>query len=430
MLEAARRRVDLAVARHEEQAEALRSVVDAGPPLRMTDLFEAAPDLIRVLRPCWLASPLTIPATVPVDTTVDLLVIDEAQRVPLAHAVPALTRAEQVLVVGDSGGLPATMLTTVVDEQARPGQDGSDSVLAAAAAVLPTVSLANHYRALDQRMVPRRAGSTVAGFPGVRLPPRVTHVEATDLEALIGTVVDVVLDHGQRTPDHSLGVVVDDDAIVGALEHALRARAGAAEVAGAFREDVSEPFLLSTVESAAGDVRDRMIVVLTGRADLDAAWAGAALGAARRSVVVISDGPLEALPDSPGAAMVRATIEAARSEVGGESAAAPALIADLAARLRAEGLTVRFDFGEGPHRIELVVDDPDEPGRPLLAIDTDARPAQDGLDPDRLRTRSTQLRRLGWMPVRVWTTDVFRDPAREVARLVDVARRASQARGR
>ncbi|USQ75838.1 DUF4011 domain-containing protein [Ornithinimicrobium cryptoxanthini] len=430
VLEAARQRVAVAVARHEEQEEALRSVVDAGPPLRMTDLFEAAPDLIRVLRPCWLASTLTIPATVPVGTTVDLLVIDEAQRVPLAHAVPALTRAEQVLVVGDSGGLPATMLTTVVDERARPRQDVSDSVLAAAAAVLPAASLANHYRALDQRMLPRRAGSTVAGFPGVRLPSRVTHVEATDLEALIGTVVDVVLDHGQRTPDHSLGVVVDDIAIVEALEHALRDRAGAADVAGAFREDVSEPFLLSTVESAAGDVRDRMIVVLTGRADLDAAWAGAALGSARRSVVVVSDGPLEGLPDSPGRTMVRETIAAARSEVGRESAAAPALIADLATRLRAEGLTVRCDFGEGPHRIELVVDDPDEPERPLLAIDTDALPARDGLDPDRLRTRSTQLRRLGWTPVRVWTTDVFRDPAREVARLVDVARRAAQARGR
>lgn len=434
VLQSVRQRVDSALTRHAEQEEALRSVVDAGPPLRMVDLFDAAPDLIKALRPCWLASPLTIPATMPVDTSVDLLVVDEAQRIPLAHAVPALSRAEQVLIVGDSGGLPATPLTTVVDERARPQEDVSNSVLAAASVVLPTLSLANHYRSLDQRMLPRRADSTVAGFPGVLLPTRVVAVETADLEALVGAVVDLVLDHARRTPDHSLGVVVDDVFVVAHLERALWARAGAVDVAGAFREDVSEPLLLGTVESAAGDVRDRMIVVLTGRTDLDSAWAAGALGAARRSVVVITDGPLESLPDSPGRNLVRETVAAAavvpEADEAAETPAVPALLADLATRLRAERLTVRSDFGQGPHRIELVVDDPDEPGRPLLAIDTDARPTGDGLDADRLRTRSTQLQRLGWTPVRVWTTDVFRDPAREVARIVEVARRASQERGR
>ena len=434
LLQSVRQRVDSALTQHAEQEEALRAVVDAGPPLRMLDLFEAAPDLIKVLRPCWLASPLTIPATMPLDTTVDLLVLDEAQRIPLAHAVPALSRSQQVLVVGDSGGVPATPLTTVVDERTRPHEDLSNSVLAAASVVLPTLSLANHYRSLDQRMLPRRADSTVAGFPGVLLPSRVVAVETEDLEALVGAVVDLVLDHARRTPDHSLGVVVDDASVVAHLENALWARAGAADVAGAFREDVSEPLLLGTVESAAGDVRDRMIVVLTGRTDLDGAWAAAALGAARRSVVVVTDGPLETLPDSPGRNLVRETITAAaavpEADEAAETPAVPALLADLAARLRAEGLTVRSDFGQGPHRIELVVDDPDEPQRPLLAIDTDARPMRDGLDADRLRTRSAQLQRLGWTPVRVWTTDVFRDPAREVARIVEVARRASQARAR
>ena len=36
---------------------------------------------------------------------------------------------------------------------------------------------------------------------------------------------------------------------------------------------------------------------------------------------------------------------------------------------------------------------------------------------DRDRLRGEQLGRLGWMHVRVWSTDLFRDPARDVARV-------------
>ena len=116
------------------------------------------------------------------------------------------------------------------------------------------------------------------------------------------------------------------------------------------------------------------------------------------------------------------------TEAAADALRRSALVEDLVDRLRAEDLTVRSGFGTGPHRIELVVDDPQEPGRPLLAIDTDAHPAGEDLDADRLSARSAQLTRLGWTPVRVWTTDVFRDPAREVARIVEIARRASRER--
>ena len=454
VLRAGRSRVTDVLARHPEQGEALRAVVDAGTPMRMLDLIEAAPDLTQALRPCWLASPLTIPATTPATTEVDLLVVDEAQRVPVSHAVAALARARQVLVVGDSGGLPAVPLTTVVDEPGATEGVSSRSLLTAVSDVLPTCRLDTHYRSLDQRMRPRRAGSTVAGFPGVLRASRVTLLETDDLETLISTVTELVLDHARRAPQQSLGVLVDDAAVVTDIERALWARVAATgDLAGSFREDVSEPFLLSTAERAAGDVRDRVLVVLTGRPELGPDWGSAVLGAARRSVVVVTDRPLAHLPASPGIELIRHTVAAAAADPVGQSdedvrlaashaaagsaelstpttatSAEPALIADLTARLRAEGLTVRRGFGHGPHRIELVVDDPDEPGRPLLAIDTDAQPAREELDAHQLRTRSLHLQRLGWTPLRVWTTDVFRDPAREVARIVDVARRASHER--
>jgi hypothetical protein len=46
---------------------------------------------------------------------------------------------------------------------------------------------------------------------------------------------------------------------------------------------------------------------------------------------------------------------------------------------------------------------------------------------DRDRLRAEQLGRLGWEHVRVWSTDLFRDPARDVARVnAAVAKAATQ----
>ena len=46
---------------------------------------------------------------------------------------------------------------------------------------------------------------------------------------------------------------------------------------------------------------------------------------------------------------------------------------------------------------------------------------------DRDRLRVEQLRRLGWEHVRVWSTDLFRNPARDVARVRAAAFAASDA---
>ncbi|MEO7744715.1 MAG: hypothetical protein ABIV05_00650, partial [Actinomycetota bacterium] len=46
---------------------------------------------------------------------------------------------------------------------------------------------------------------------------------------------------------------------------------------------------------------------------------------------------------------------------------------------------------------------------------------------ERDRLRVEHLRRLGWAHLRVWSTDVFRDPAREVARVRAAAHAALRA---
>jgi very-short-patch-repair endonuclease len=96
---------------------------------------------------------------------------------------------------------------------------------------------------------------------------------------------------------------------------------------------------------------------------------------------------------------------------------------DLAERLRREGLTVHEDYGSARQRIDLAVEDPYHRGRGLIAVETDGdRYAALRSTRDRDRLRPEQLARLGWIHERVWSTDVFRDPAREISRIVAIAR--------
>ena len=91
----------------------------------------------------------------------------------------------------------------------------------------------------------------------------------------------------------------------------------------------------------------------------------------------------------------------------------------LASRLRQEGLTVQAQMGVGPHRVELAVGHPSVADRWLVAVESDG-PGYAALPGVRARDvlRPRQLRRLGWEPIRVWSTDLYRDPAPEVVRVV------------
>ena len=103
--------------------------------------------------------------------------------------------------------------------------------------------------------------------------------------------------------------------------------------------------------------------------------------------------------------------------------------AEFARRLRESGLVVHEAFGGAGHPVDLAVEDPDRPGVVLVAVETDG-PAYAAMQStrDRDRLRGEQLSRLGWEHLRVWTTDLFRDPARDVSRVHAAVQRAASRR--
>ncbi|MGW1344797.1 AAA domain-containing protein [Kribbella sp. NPDC002412] len=73
------------------------------------DLASGAPGtVVSLLRPVWLMSPSSVSDTLPLTTSFDVVIYDEASQIPVEEAIPALHRAPQLIVVGDQMQLPPT----------------------------------------------------------------------------------------------------------------------------------------------------------------------------------------------------------------------------------------------------------------------------------------------------------------------------------
>ena len=478
-------RVADVVREHPEQETYLRAEGARArrlAPLR--DLVTRCPDLVTAVRPCWVMSPLVVASVLPPGQWFDVVVFDEASQVPPAEAVSAISRARQVVVAGDSRQLPPTsFFTTATDgDPAAVGADealteGVESILDVLAAALPSRRLSWHYRSLDERLIAFANAEVYEGslvtFPGTGIDPvvRLVRVQGQGIigegESALETtptevdrVVELVLEHARSWPHRSLGVIALGIIHATRVEEALRhALAGADDdVLAFFDEDRPEPFFVKNLERVQGDERDDIVLTVGygktphgrvlhrfGPLNLEGGERrlNVAITRARRSMTVVSAIAADDLDPARlrarGAVMLRDFLSyAAGGPLPGVPAdgstgsdavpAAPVagtrsvVLADLARRLRGHGLVVHEDVGSSADPVDLAVEDPMHAGRMVLAVESDGpQYAAMRTTRDRDRLRAEQLERLGWRHVRVWSTDVFRDPARDVSRILEAA---------
>jgi very-short-patch-repair endonuclease len=468
-------RIRAAVARHVQdvrrsrprQETRLRAEAARVRPTPLPEVVAAAADLVTAVRPCWAMSPLDVPSVLPAAELFDVVVIEEASAVAAAEAVPAVTRGRRVVVVGDRAQSPPSGLTTT------PGGPTTDdaslpSVLDLLAPTLPARHLTWHHRSRDGRLVEfvgeQVYGGSLVTFPDTDRRPVLRHervdghgvvtagdsaVETTAAE--VERVVALVLDHVRHRPDRSLAVVALNAAHAESVGRMLHTSLSDADerTRAFFADERRERFVIRTLDRAQGEERDDVILTVGfgktphGRvihrfgalgSDAGARHLTVALTRARRSLTVVSSITAEDLdPErlkASGTVLLRGLLEhlASRSgesgraiaDAGGRGPRSSVLVADLARRLRAHGLTVHEDVGVGPAPVDLAVEDPTRPGTLLLAVESDGpRYAAAPSARDRDRLRAEVLARRGWRHLRVWSTDLFRDPARDVARILE-----------
>ncbi|MGO4329968.1 AAA domain-containing protein [Cupriavidus sp. M-11] len=140
--------------------------------------------VINDLKPIWLMSPLSVSDTLPLSPDLfDVVIFDEASQIPTEEAVPALSRASQVVVVGDEMQLPPTSFFSAAGaedaDEIIVQEEGeriaisldADSLLNQAARNLPATLLAWHYRSRHETLI---SFSNAAFYEGrlVTIPDR------------------------------------------------------------------------------------------------------------------------------------------------------------------------------------------------------------------------------------------------------------------
>lgn len=455
-----------ALDRHGDQARSLRgeSARDhRRRPLRA--LVRDAPDVLAAARPCWTMSPLVASQALPGGAGFDVVVLDEASQVSVAEAAAALGRGRQVVVVGDPQQLrPSRSLTRDV-EDVRPVE--GPSVLEALSELLPVVRLRTQHAARGEQVTAfaneHAYGGSLRVLPSASTEPVVTlhqvdgtgtlvagqdAVETTDAE--VQRVIELVIEHARSRPAESLGVVTLTAAHAVRVEGALRLELSRhPDVAAFVGADVPEPFFVKVVDQVQGDTRDAIVLSVgfgrtphgrvlhrfgaVGAEDGERRLTVATTRARRRMAVVAAFGADDLDPDrlsTPGARQLRDLLEHAAGAPASASSAArepDLLLADLAARLRSDELVVQQRYGAEGEAVDLAVGDGS--GDWLVAAESDGPVYARSSARERERLRPEALARRGWAYERVWSTDVFRDPAREVARVRGAVSAVQRSRG-
>ena len=501
-----RERIGLAAARvrrlHAERAvAALNEHFDQGNLVRsearkqarhipLRDLLSRAPDVLTRVAPCWIASPLSVSQLLDGGKRhFDIVIFDEASQILQEEAMPALWRAEQVVVAGDRHQLPpTTFFATAVDGEDMTEEEkanaeaamtvtsavgGFESLLATLEAFLPNCLLEWHYRSEDERLIAfsneHIYGGRLVTFPTARTHEAVRHVLVPHDRALgaqeesasreVDEVVRLVIEHAETHPEESLGVIAMGIKHANRVQAALdRALEGRADLTDFFSLDREERFFVKNLETVQGDERDAIILTIgygkAANGDLPHRFgpltheAGhrrlnvAVTRAKRRMTVVSSFAHHEidlARSGSKGVQLLKAYLEYAASggtrlalaEVAGEVPLNP-FEADVRDALEAAGIHTRPQFGASRYRIDLVAMHPQKKGRAVLAIECDGATYHSSATArDRDRLRQMHLQRLGWRFHRIWSTDWFFSREAEMARLVaafgDAVERADEA---
>jgi predicted DNA-binding WGR domain protein len=271
--------------------------------------------VLRDLKPVWLMSPLSVSDTLPLAIDAfDVVIFDEASQILVEEAIPAVYRAQQVIVVGDEMQLPPTNFFSATRSDEEPLLEGevaeaavedldADSFLTQAARNLPSTMLGWHYRSRYESLISYSNHAFYEGrlltvpdrqLPSVVQPELVVTVPteaAKNVEALLAraisfhfhpeaiyerrcntaeaeTIAQLVRELLARKTGLSLGVVAFSEAQQGEIESALT-RLGAEDAT--FRNQLEEEcereehgqfcgLFVKNLENVQGDERDIILL--------------------------------------------------------------------------------------------------------------------------------------------------------------------------
>ncbi|MFD0817567.1 AAA domain-containing protein [Micromonospora zhanjiangensis] len=439
-------------------------------PLRK--LVSGAPEVLLAAFPCWAMSPLVVSRILPAERHFDMVVFDEASQIEPHDAVTSIMRGTQLVVAGDPKQLPPTPFFRRLVQQTASAEDDDlgDENLEDYESILDVLGglisdrhrLTWHYRSRDERLIAfsnvEIYDRSLVTFPGVQVDSplrleavdgRVTPGQSGSAIEEVNRAVDLILEHAEQRPTESLGVITMGQKHALRIEAVLRSRRREHPNLDDFfsqKSAASQRFFIKSLENVQGDERDAIILSIGYAKTRDGRLPmrfgplnqeggerrlNVAVTRARSRMTVVSafshhdmDPSQTAVLRNRGPELLRRYLEfvALGGDLGDRQHASielNGLERSVLAAVERQGIKAVPQWGVSGYRIDLALAHPDQPGRMVLAVETDGHSyhqAHSARDRDRLRQE--HLERLGWQFHRIWSTDWYVDPAGETARLV------------
>ena len=422
-----------------------------------------APELLTTLAPVWMGSPYTVPELFSALPLFDAVVIADAGRLSVADVVPGITRARQVISLGDSRLLGPRPFSIAVDRFGMDDGKHPRSVQDRLGEFLPRMRLSNSYRLSPVGLIDLANrhfyDSTISTLPTAhtgegsglefsyvadgRGPTDIGTGRVESPDAEVKRVVDLVLKHARNRSRESLAVIALTPHHAQRVATAIsRAMKDLPYVAAFFNDSSKEPFVVTDAERVQGMSRDAVIFTLGfgrtvhGRVIHDFGplsgpdgrrILAATMTRARKRLTLVSSIEAEDFDRSKlngGAVMLPQLLEEVAT--GGVHQPGPhgeiydPLFNDIADRLLQLGVVAHEHY----NGIDLAVANSTEDEHGMIIAVAGDGPEYASMRSLRQRDRvlPEQLSRRGWKFMRVWSTDAFVDPQTETEKIFEAWR--------
>ena len=442
--------------------------------LPIRQLMDKAGNAIQEIKPVCMMSPLSVAKFLPPESVYfDWVIFDEASQVEPVDAFGAIIRGKQTIVVGDDKQLPPSNFFQKIGDNDG-AEDDEENFAGNITSILelfvaqqaPQRMLRWHYRSRHESLITVSNSKFYENklylFPSPDCEKKevgLVYHHCTDTiydrggsgknlkEAEI--VAAKIMEHALSYPNLTLGVgtfnLSQMEAVLDQVE-ILRKQNPLSEDSF-FRAHPEEPFFVKNLENIQGDERDVIFISVgygrdvNGRLTMNFGPLNHDGGQKRLNVLITRARRrceifTNLVADDIDAGIANFGVEALQcylkyAETGNldvpksEGDAESPFEIEVANALRGRGFEVVHQIGAAGYRIDLGIIDSERPGRYLLGIECDGSTyhrSQSARDRDRLRQQV--LEGLGWRLHRIWSTDWFRTPGRELEKIVKEIERA------
>ena len=466
-------------ARDSEIAVLLKEAAKKKKHMPIRNLFKRIPNLLQILKPCLLMSPLSVSQFLAAEAMkFDLVLFDEASQIVPEDAIGAIYRGKFIVVAGDNQQSPPTSFfqKALLDDEDWDEIDDNEiqsfeSILDICSGIgLPEKTLRWHYRSKHEDLIAfsnhRFYSDKLITFPSAIskhdcLGVKLLHVKdgiyyrggRRDNPKEAQEIAKIVFDHYTNYPSKTLGVVAFSMAQMDAINDAIELkRKETPQFEHFFKDDRLEGFFVKNLENVQGDERD-VIIFSVGygpdeRGQITMNFGplnkqggerrlNVAITRAREKIILVSsilasDFDLKSVNASGVLTLYQYLDYAERGTSAlkldriNEGDYESPLEEEVATEIRQMGYNTIPQVGCSGYRIDLGVLDPANPGRFILGVECDGATyhcSSSARDRDRLREQV--LKQLGWKIYRIWSpTWVSRreDEVKKLREAIQIAR--------